>query len=89
MRKLILIRRKIRFHKLEVLIYVMRMLMLVSSLKLVGHQVLNPIFVSLCGLAQAFIGVFKSMKGKKKFFKLTIEDKKSHLPQHTYIIQPS
>mmetsp|Transcript_16957 Transcript_16957/g.16186 ORF Transcript_16957/g.16186 Transcript_16957/m.16186 type:complete len:81 (-) Transcript_16957:254-496(-) len=73
MRHLILTLRKIRFHKIEVLIYSLRMIMLTSSLRLVGHDYLNPIFVSLCGLLQAFTGVFKSMKGKKKFYKLTLD----------------
>lgn len=48
--------------------------MLVKSLRLVGHSILNPIFVSGCGIVQAFANVFKSMKGKKNFYKLTIED---------------
>lgn len=51
MRKLILLRRKIRFHQMEVFIYSMRMIMLISSLKLIGHKYLDPIFVSICGLA--------------------------------------
>lgn len=50
MRNLILIRRKIRFHQMEVFIYAMRFIMLVYSLKLVGHGSLHPIFVSICGL---------------------------------------
>ena len=76
MRNLILIRRKIRFHQMEVFIYLMRMIMLIFSLKLVGHKHLHPIFVSICGLLQAISVVFKSMKGKKKFYKLTTEDLK-------------
>lgn len=59
---------------MEVFIYGMRMVMLISSLKLVGHKYLDPIFVSLCGLIQASSVVFKSMKGKKKFYKLTFND---------------
>ena len=74
MRKLILIRRKIRFHQMEVFIYLRRMIMLISSLKLAGHKHLHPIFVSICGLLQAITVVFKSMKGKKKFYKLTTAD---------------
>ena len=59
---------------MEVFIYVMRMFMLISSLRLVGYKYLDPIFVSICGLMQAISQVFKSMKGKKKFYKLSIED---------------
>lgn len=72
MRNLILIRRKRRFHEIEIFIYTMRMIMLISSLKLIGHKYLDPIFVSICGLLQAISVVFKSMKSKKKFYKLTI-----------------
>ncbi|CDW74045.1 transmembrane protein [Stylonychia lemnae] len=74
LRKLIVIRRKIRFHQMEVFIYSMRMIMLISSLKLIGHRYLDPIFVSICGLLQAISVVFKSLKGKKKFYKLTIKE---------------
>lgn len=52
----------------------MRMVMLISSLKLIGHRYLDPIFVSICGLVQSFSVVFKSMKGKKKFYKLTVHE---------------
>lgn len=74
MRKLILIKRKLRFHQMEFFIYTMRMIMLISSLKLIGHKYLSPIFVSICGLLQSMSNVFKSMKGKKKFYKMTIKD---------------
>ncbi len=52
----------------------MRMIMLVSSLKLIGHTWIDPIFVSFCGIMQAGCTVFKAMKGKKNFYKLTVED---------------
>lgn len=61
---------------MEVFIYSMRMIMLTSSLRLIGHKYLDPIFVSLCGLLQAGSVVFKSMNGKKKFYKLTFNDVK-------------
>jgi hypothetical protein len=80
MRKLILVRRKIRFHQMETFIYLMRMIMLIYSLKLAGHKILHPIFVSICGLLQAITVVFKSMKGKKKFYKLTMADIKTKEP---------
>ena len=51
--------------------------MLISSLKLVGHKYLHPIFVSVSGLLQAIFVVFKSMKGKKKFYKVTMKDVKN------------
>ena len=59
---------------MQVLIYVLRMLMLISSIKLIGHKYLDPIFVSICALMQAVTVVFKAMKGEKKFYKLTIDD---------------
>lgn len=58
----------------EILIYSSRMILLTKGLKLVGHNVLDPIFVSVCGLFQAFAVVFKSMKSKKNFYKLDVED---------------
>lgn len=67
-------RREAIFNRVEAVIYIMRMIMLVSSLKLMGHSILNPIFVSGCGIIQAVATVFKGMKGKKNFYKLTIED---------------
>ena len=48
--------------------------MLTSALRLVGHKWLDPIFIAGCGLGQSCFTVFKSMKGKKPFFKLTMED---------------
>lgn len=59
---------------MEVFIYSMRMIMLISSLKLIGHRYLDPIFVSLCGLIQGVSVLFKAMKGKKKFYKLSAKD---------------
>ena len=63
-----------RFIRVEILIYSMRMILLISNLKLIGHRYLDPIFVSICGLIQAFTVVFKSMRSKKNYFKLDIED---------------
>jgi hypothetical protein len=74
MRKIILLRRKVRFHEIEFFIYLMRFIMLTYALRLAGHQHMHPIFVSICGLLQAITVVFKSMKGKKKFYKLTQAD---------------
>jgi hypothetical protein len=59
---------------MEVFINSMRMIMLVASLKLVGHKYLHPIFVEVCAILQAISVVFKSMKGKKVFEKLTIQN---------------
>eukprot|EP00351_Strombidinopsis_sp_SopsisLIS2011_P000408 CAMPEP_0116875440 /NCGR_PEP_ID=MMETSP0463-20121206/7406_1 /TAXON_ID=181622 /ORGANISM="Strombidinopsis sp, Strain SopsisLIS2011" /LENGTH=101 /DNA_ID=CAMNT_0004521095 /DNA_START=932 /DNA_END=1237 /DNA_ORIENTATION=- len=73
-RDIIIVRRQKGFHVIEAIIYVLRMMLLISSLKLVGHDYLDPIFVSGCGLGQALFTVFKSMKGKKPFFKLSTED---------------
>ena len=44
-----------------------RMIMLLTS---VDVYKFDPIFVGLCGLAQAMIAVFKSVRGKKKFIKI-------------------
>jgi hypothetical protein len=74
LRKILILRRELRFIRVEISIYLMRMILLIGNLKLVGHSYLNPIFVSICGLSQAVAVVFKSMKSKKNFFKLEIED---------------
>ena len=50
LRKLVILRREIRFIMVEILIYSSRMILLTKGLKLVGHNVLDPIFVSVCGL---------------------------------------
>lgn len=73
-RNLIILRRECRFYMIEFWIYLLRFVLLTSSLRLVGHSVLHPIFVSLCGFVMSMCVVFKSMKGKKDFYKLTIED---------------
>ena len=73
-RNLVISRRETIFSKVECCIYLSRMFLLTYSLKLSGHTYLHPIFVSLCGLFQASCTVFKSMKGKKPFKVLTIED---------------
>lgn len=73
-RQLIISRRETTYHYMEATIYTMRMLMLISSLKIKGHSYLNPIFVSACGLCQAFANVFKAMNAKKNFYKLSVED---------------
>lgn len=50
------------------------MFLLTSALKLPGSDWLRPVFVAGCGLFQSGMQVFKSMRGKKHFHKLTIED---------------
>lgn len=75
-RNLIIFRRAQVFAKVEAAIYLARMFLLTKGLKLPGHTYLQPIFISLCGLFQASCAVFKSMKGKKPFKVLTIEDVK-------------
>lgn len=74
LRKLVILRREQRFILVEIFIYSMRLILLIGNLKLIGHHYLNPIFVSICGLIQAFTVVFKSMKSKKNFYKLELED---------------
>lgn len=75
-RKLLIKRREISFHICEFLIYFARMMLLTSALKLPGADYLKPVFVASCGLFQSGMQVFKSMRGKKHFHKLTIEDVK-------------
>lgn len=73
---------------MEVFIYTMRMIMLVFSLQLIGHNYLDPIFVSMCGLAQSWSVIYKSMKGKKKFYKLTTDDIGKGMESEAIILSP-
>ena len=73
-RNLIIMRRECRFYMIEFWIYLLRFVLLTSSLKLVGHSLMDPIFVSFCGLVMSICVVFKGLKGKKNFYRLTIDD---------------
>ena len=73
-RELIILRRERSFNKVEFTIYCSRMMLLTSALKLPGSDWLRPVFVAFCGLFQSGCQVFKSLRGKKHFHKLTIED---------------
>ena len=73
---MLILRREMRYIRIEIFVYTMRMLMLISGLKLVGHNHLDPVFVSICGLSMAIAVVFKAIKSKKNFYKLEIEDLK-------------
>lgn len=80
-RELLILRRERAFNVCEFLIYFARLMLLTSALKLPGSRWLNPVFVASCGLFQSGMQVFKSMRGKKHFHKLTIEDVKQHQQQ--------
>lgn len=73
---MLILRREMRYIRIEIFIYSLRLILLVSGLKLVGHSYLDPIFVSICGFIQAVTVVFKTIKSKKNFYKLEIEDLK-------------
>lgn len=60
LKKLIKGRRKLRFLILETVLSIMRFLMLVKSLKLPGYDYFDPVFVSICGLISASLGLFKA-----------------------------
>lgn len=75
-RELMILRRERSFNICEFLIYCARMMLLTTALKLPGSDWLRPVFVASCGLFQSGMQVFKSMRGKKHFHKLTIEDVK-------------
>jgi len=69
-----ILRRERVFNICEFLIYMARMVLLTSALKLPFSKWLDPILVSSCGLFQSGMQLFKQMRGKKHFHKLTIED---------------
>jgi len=73
-RDLIISLRESRFIKFDLLISACRAFMLTSSLKLVGHYYLHPIFVSMCGVTQAVVTIYKTIRSKKPFAKLTQDD---------------
>lgn len=54
-------RRKVRFFILELCLSFLRFFMLTSSLKLRGHDKLDPIFVGVCGLCSATLGFLKAL----------------------------
>lgn len=75
LRKLVILRREMRYIRIEIFIYVLRFIMLAKHLKLgVLHHYLDSIFVSCCGLAMAISTVFKTIKSKKNFYKLELDD---------------
>lgn len=74
LRKLVILRREMRYIRIEIFIYSTRLIMLVKGLKLYFHEYLDPIAVSICGFMMAVVTVFKSIKSKKNFFKLEVED---------------
>ena len=49
-RNLIVLRRETFFHKIEVIIFLTRALMLFYDLRVFEQRYLNPIFVSACGI---------------------------------------
>lgn len=49
-RKMLILRREMRYIRIEIGIYLARLVLLVSGLKLVGNAYLDPIFVSIVGL---------------------------------------
>ena len=87
-RKLVILRREMRFIRVEIFIYTMRLIMLTGNLKLIGHKYLDPVFVSMSGLCQAYAVVFKAMKSKKNFLKLDVEDLKDKIPHSKTSIVP-
>ena len=58
----------------DLLINACRAFMLTSSLQLVGHYYLHPIFVSLCGVTQSIVTIYKTIRSKKTFATLTKDD---------------
>lgn len=52
--------------------------MLTKSLKLHGHEYLDPIFVGMCGLISAFFGFFKALFEKKLVILTEKEERKIH-----------
>jgi hypothetical protein len=58
-------RRKIRFYYLEIVVTAIRLVMLVKALRLKGWKVIDPLFVSGCGMTAAALNLFKALYEKK------------------------
>jgi len=71
-----------KYVGVQVVIYVMRMILLIAGLNLIGHKILHPVFVAICGLIQAFCATIKSMRSKKNYYKLEVEDLKKQLSEN-------
>ena len=71
LRNLIILRRETFFHRIEVIVYLTRAVMLFYDLRVFGQMFLNPIFVSACGIVQVCSNMVKSMSGKKSIYKLS------------------
>jgi len=62
LRKLVIHRREMRYIRIEIIIYLLRLILLTKGLGLRGHSYLDPVFVSGCALAMSIIVIFKSKK---------------------------
>lgn len=51
-------------------------MMLTSSLELVGHEKLDPVFVGVCGLVSATLGFIKALFEKKIVINIESKDGK-------------
>lgn len=49
---------------MELFLSLLRLLMLIQSLKLPGHQYFDPIMISVCGLVSSSIALFKAVTEK-------------------------
>jgi len=70
LRNLLRKRRKRRFQMLEVFHSILRLLMLVKSLRLPGESHLDPVFISFLGLVSTSISLFKAIQAKQKLIKI-------------------
>lgn len=57
--KIIKTRQKRRYHSIEMTINILRILMLLKSLKLPGTSLMSSIFKSICGIVSATFSLFK------------------------------
>lgn len=91
LRKLVILRREMRYIRIEIFIYALRYILLTKHLKLGFIEAyLDSIFVSGCGLTMAICTVFKAIKSKKNFYKLELDDIKPQMaddegPSHLLI----
>mmetsp|Transcript_12984 Transcript_12984/g.24104 ORF Transcript_12984/g.24104 Transcript_12984/m.24104 type:complete len:200 (-) Transcript_12984:951-1550(-) len=68
--KLIKERRELRFKRIEVFQHILRMLMLVRSLRLPGHTRMSRTFCAVCGMVSSVLSIFKTIAQKPRILKV-------------------
>eukprot|EP00347_Sterkiella_histriomuscorum_P014964 403358829 len=86
-RKLIILRKKLRFTLIGIIQNILRTVMLLFRLKMpYMHEIFHPIFISQCGMLSSYLGILKLFKEKKQFVKLKKLDQKNQPGKDSQIV---